>query len=153
MRNSLGTKLPLAPPPRDSNGHVVPHDHQGIRDDDGVIRRVSPHHLVDDPKAGGKRLSSMAFQPSSGANGGMSVDLQALIEEDGLDARAYVIAPPWIGAVRFTAGGLRSESLKVGFDPRPALPYHGQGWGHFTNSLPRRLAKLAQTFVAIEGLG
>jgi len=145
--------LPLDPPPRDANGNVIPHDHQGIKGDDGVIRRISPHFLVDDPKAGGKRLSTMAFQTSSGPDGGMSVDLQALIEAAGLDAKVYVISPPWIGAVRFTAGDLRRENLIVGFDPRPEenLPFHGQAWGRITRSTAGRLLALATIFVPVPG--
>jgi hypothetical protein len=39
---------------------------------------------------GRKRLSSMAFNPSSGPQGGMSVDLQAQIEEAGLNCREFI---------------------------------------------------------------
>ncbi len=94
----------------------------------------------------------MAFKPSSGLGEGMSVDLQMLIEEVGLDAKRYVISPPWIGAVRFTAGSLRNENLMVGYDPLPVenRPYHGQVWGHFTQSMPRRLMGLAQMFVELK---
>jgi len=47
----------------------------------------------------------------------MSVDLQKLIEEAGLDPKSYILSPPWIGAVWFTAGSLRAEGLMVGYDP------------------------------------
>lgn len=141
--------MPLDPPPRDQIGEVVPHDHRGITSDDGVIRRVSHHHLVEDPKAGGKRLSTMAFQASRGDNGGMSVDLQRLIEEAGLDARKFVISPPWIGAVRFAAGALRSEGLQIGYDPVPGNPYHGEVWGSFTKTLQKKLLNLAEPFVPL----
>jgi hypothetical protein len=78
----------------------------------------------------------------------MSVDLQALIEEAGYDARSYVITPPWIGAVRFTAGALRSEGLMVGWHPLPpTLPYHGQAWGAFSRKLPYRLQEISELFV------
>ena len=67
--------MPLTLPQRDENG-VIPHDHREIIPDDLVIRRVSANWTVDDPKApGGKRLSSMAFEKSSGTAGGMSIDL------------------------------------------------------------------------------
>jgi len=142
--------VPLTPPPRDSNGKVVPHNHPGIGPDDGVIRRVSPHHLVPDPKvAGGRRLSTKAFTASTEVNGGMSVDLQALIEEAGLDAKAFVISPRWVGAVRFTAGALRGEGLQIGYDPRPDNPYHGEAWGTFTKALKHRLLGLAKWFVPL----
>jgi hypothetical protein len=143
--------LPLDSPPRDAEGKVRPHNHEGIEPADGVIRRVSPQFMVDDPKIQGKRLSSMAFQPSTDNYGGMSVDLQSLIEEAGLDPRRYVISPPWIGAVRFTAGTLRAEGLKVGYDPLPPEnPYHGEVWGNFTRALRKRLAELAEWFVRLD---
>lgn len=143
--------MPLDPPPRDGNGDVIPHDDAGIGADDGVIRRVSPQLVVDDPKIGGKRLSTMAFQASTGPNGGLSIDLQRLIEEAGLDAKKFVLSPPWIGAVRFAAGALRSEGLKIGCDPIPNNPYHGQAWGDFTKKLRKRLLVLAEWFVPLRG--
>ena len=90
--------MPLAPPPFDSNGEIVPHDHDGILPDDGIIRRISEHWVVYDQKLGHKRISSMAFKASSVPNGGMSVDLQREIEEAGLDAKVYVCSPKWIGS-------------------------------------------------------
>jgi len=129
---------------------VVPHNHPGIGPDDGVIRRVSPHHLVSDPKVvGGRRLSTKAFSASTEVNGGVSVGLQALIEEAGLDAKAFVASPPWVGAVRFTAGELRNEGLQVGYDPQPQNPYHGEAWGKFTSGLKNRLLALAKWFVPL----
>jgi hypothetical protein len=142
--------LPLDPPPLDIQGEVIPHDHTGIKADDGVIRRVSPFHWVYDEKIKGKRLSTMAFRPSSGEGSGMSVDLQSLIEEAGLDPKSYVSSPPWIGAVRFTAGALRAEGLMVGYQPVPDNPYHGEVWGNFSRNIQRRLQVLAIEFVPIK---
>ncbi|WP_156967625.1 hypothetical protein [Methylosinus sp. PW1] len=135
-------------PPRDEDGHVVPHDHPGIHPDDGVIRRIAEHQLVYDEKLGKKRPSTIAFQQSTEKNGGMSVDLQRLIEEAGVDARTFVASPPWIGAVRFSAETLRQKGLLVGFDPQlPDNPYHGEVWGNFKKSLQRQLVSLAEPFV------
>jgi hypothetical protein len=142
--------LPLESPPLDDRGEVIPHDHPGIEAEDGVIRRISPQHMVDDPKTQGRRLSSIAFQASTGHRGGMSIDLQRLIEEAGLDPKAYVLSPPWIGAVRFTAGALRGEGFMVGYDPIPQQnPFHGQVWGNFSKRLQRRLSILAEWFVNV----
>ena len=80
----------------------------------------------------------------------MSVDLQRLIEETGIDAKAFVSSPPWIGAVRFTAGALRGEKLMVGYDPTENNPYHGQVWGRFSKQLRRKLVDLATSFVPIK---
>lgn len=140
----------LAPPPRNLAGLVEPHDHPGIRPDDGVIRRVSHQYVVRD-KDGRSRLSTMAFQPSSPARGGgLSVDLQNEIEESGRDAMDFVTSPRWIGSVRFTAQQLRGEGFSVGFNPiPPENPFHGEVWGNFSNGKKKQLLRLARWFVLI----
>jgi len=145
--------LSLSLPKYDENGRIVPHDHDGIENDDWVIRRISVKQLVDDPKVtGGRRISSLAFNASTGPNGGMSVDLHKQIEGAGLNAVEYVTTPIWIGSVRFVVNDLRSESFKVGYDPIPDNPYHGEVWGAFTNSKQRKLKSFCQWFVAINGV-
>ena len=100
----------------------------------------------------------MAFKPSSGPNGGLSIDLQHEIEQAGLDARTYVTTPSWIGSIRFQAGPLREEGFSVGADPIEATdddkpnPYHGEVWGDFTKQKQRRLRQLCEWFVPIEGV-
>ncbi len=98
--------MALQPPPRDPQGEVLPHDHIGIASDDGIIRRISENQVVAD-STGQRRVSSKAFKPSSGPNGGMSVDLEKLIIEANQDPRAYVTTPRWTGSARFEAGALR----------------------------------------------
>jgi hypothetical protein len=144
--------LALTPPQRDDNGAVIPHDHEGILPNDGIIRRVSTQQIVDDPKVvGGRRISSsFLFKPSSGENGGLSVDLQGLIEEAGLDAKAFVTTPRWTGSVRFEAYQLREEGFKVGYDPLKDNPYHGEVWGNFSKAKGKKLLQLCSWFVPIE---
>lgn len=143
----------LTPPPRDEFQNVLPHDHQGIAATDGVIRRISPHHVVLDPKkVGGSKISTMAFEPSSEVNGGVSIDLQQQIEEANLVATDYVSEPPWLGSIRFTAGALRNEGLQVGYDPVPENQHHGQIWGSFTRGQKKQLLKLATWFVEMDGV-
>lgn len=144
--------MPLQPPPRDDAGNVTPHNHEGIQANDGVIRRVSGQQIVMDEKAGGRRLSSMAFKASTGANAGMSVDLQQEIEQAGLDARTYVTTPRWTGSLRFEAGPLRAEGFMVGFDPLPDNPYHGEVWGSFSKDKQKRLRQICEWFVPIDGV-
>ena len=148
--------MPIAPPPRDDKGCVIPHDHREIMPGDGIIRRVSEHHVVTDVKVpGGKKIASIAFKASEGQNAGMSVDLQKLIEEAGLDAKKYVTTPRWIGSVRFTAEQLRAESFQVGFDPlekkstQDANPYHGEVWGNFSKGNQKKLRAMCEWFVKI----
>jgi hypothetical protein len=145
--------LPLLPPPRDKAGNVLPHDHDGITASDGVIRRIQENWLVDDPKViSGKRITSMAFKPSSGPNGGMSVDLEQLVQEAGKDTKAFVTTPRWIGSIRYTAGALRAEGFQVGFHPIPENPFHGEVWGEFSKLQQGRLRNIAEWFVRIEGV-
>jgi len=144
--------MSIRQPLRNNQGEVVPHDHEDIRNEDGVIRRISELQLVFDEKIGCRRISSLAFNMSSGLNGGMSIDLQRLIEEDGLDARHFVTTPQWTGSVRFEAGQLRAEDLQVGFDPLPNNPYHGEVWGNITRSKQKRLRQLCSWFVPIKGV-
>lgn len=139
--------MPLDPPPLNAAGEVEPHDHVGILNQHGVIRRISAQHLVDDEKVAGKRVSTLAFSPSSGVNGGMSVDLENSIIEAGLNPQAYVVSPPFLGAVRFTAGSLRAQEFSVGYDPMPDNPHHGEVWGNFTRSKKKWLQETAEMYV------
>ncbi len=142
--------MPLAQPPLDLDGSVKPHDHEEILGEHGVIRRISPYHVVDDEKAPqGRRISSFAFQASNGPDAGMSVDLENSIVEAGLNPKEYVIQPPFIGAVRFQAGDLRGLGFKVGYDPLPDNPHHGEVWGSFTSAKKKALVQVAAPYVDI----
>lgn len=144
--------MPLTHPQRDQHG-VIPHDHPEILPDDLVIRRISDAWIVIDPKApGGKRLSSMAFERSTGPNGGMSVDLKRQIEEDGKDAKAWVTSPRWTASVTLRVGDLRAEDFQVGFDPLDENPYHGEVWGQFSKGKKKKLMSMCAWFVALEGV-
>jgi hypothetical protein len=146
--------VPLSPPPRDAHGKVIPHDHRGIGQHDVLIRRITEQWIVTEAD-GRRRLSSLAFNPSSGPNGGMSVDLQVQIEEAGLNCREFltVTNPHCIGAICFEAGVLREINLQVGFDPMPSNPYHGEVWGNFTRAMKNRiLPSLATWFMEIDGV-
>ena len=143
--------MPLKPP-RDENGVVIPHDDPDILPEHGIIRRVSAELLVNDEKLGGRRISTFAFNPSSGVNGGLSVDLQNEIEKAGLDARAYVTTPQWVGSVRIEARLLHDEGFIIGSDPIESNPYHGEVWGLFTKGKRRRLLAMCEWFVRIEGV-
>lgn len=143
--------MPLTLPPHNNDG-VIPHDHEGILPSDGIIRRISREHVVDDPKIQGKRLSSAAFRNSTGLNGGMSIDLQQQIEEAGLDPRTFVMTPTWLGSILFKAGQIRAEGFLIGYDPKTDNPYHGQVWGNFSNAKIKKLRCLCEWFVQIENV-
>jgi len=105
--------------------------------------------LVDDQKTGAKRISSIAYQASTGVHGGMSVDLERSVLDAGLDVAAFVTTPQWIGSVRFEAQFLRAEGFQVGFDPLPENSHHGEVWGAFSRGQRKRLQREAQWFVPI----
>ncbi len=128
----------MAEPPRDADGNVVPYDDPDIRQDDGLIRHVHPeHHVVFDENLGCRRLSTGLFSESSGPRGGMSVDLERLIVEDGLNPLGRLPGPDF-GAVRLVAGEMRALGHKVGRNPLPDNPYHGEVWNIARGRAARR---------------
>ena len=142
--------MSLSPPPLDGNNLVVSHDHAEILNTDDVIRRISRQHVVPDPKVlKGNKVSTMAFQASTGINGGMSIDLKTRIEADGLDAKLHVTSPEWIGSVVIDVQFLRGLELKVGYDPLPNNAYHGEVWGNFSKSIQKQILSSAIWFVEI----
>jgi len=144
---------------------VEPYDEPAIENDDVIIRRVNrDQHVVRDEITGTLRTSSKLFSPSSGLNGGMSVDLLKLIEADGLNVQEYVTTPVFTGSVQFAAHAVRTAGLRVGYDPIkdmpgvPDNPYHGEVWGSpqnprkFTTTQKRALAKASTWFVELAGV-
>ncbi|MGH0263279.1 hypothetical protein NKY45_17595 [Sinorhizobium meliloti] len=132
----------LKQPSRDAAGKVEPHDHPEIADEDTLIRRIDPsQHVVHDENRNCMRLSSKAFQPSSEEGGGMSVDIEKLMIGDEVEPAAYVTNPKYLGSIRFPAGAARAEKLRVGYDPLPENPYHGEVWGE---TRPNRFSRTQQ---------
>lgn len=142
-----------------------PYDEEEISAADVIIRRVSSHHVVPDDNGEVRRwrISSGLYSKSSGRKAGMSVDIEALIQKDGLNPQEYVITPDFQGAVSFTAGTIRALDLMVGYHPIanvpnvPDNPYHGEVWQKeearkFTGVQERGLRVAAQWYVAIEGV-
>jgi hypothetical protein len=140
----------LSPPPHDG-GVVVPHDHLEILNGDDIIRRISKEQCINTPQ-GGRRVSSIAFQPSSGPQGGMSIDIKKSIEEAGLAAADFVTTPRWVGSAVFKADLPRSLSLMVGYEPIPGNPPHGELWGQFDRKISKALQRGSQWFVQIQGV-
>lgn len=79
----------------------------------------------------------------------MSVDLEAQIIEANLDPKIYVITPRWVGSVKLNVGLVRLQSLKVGFDPLPENPHHGEVWDHSTRAQQLNLQLIAEWYVPI----
>ena len=144
---------------------VEPYDEAEIECEDQVIRRIDPdQHIVPDFNGGVSRISSKAFQPSSGPSGGMSVDLEVLMIKANVNPRNFVTTPKFRGSVSFTAKVVRDLGLRVGYDPivgderLEPNPYHGEVWGgddrpnKFTNGQKKRLHRAACWYVQIENV-
>lgn len=144
----------IAPPPLDVDGLVIPHDHEDIKSEDEIIRRISHHFIVTN--ADGRRvISSMAYKASSGKYGGMSVDLKQLIEQAGKDPKIYVTNPRWMGSVLFKVFAIRKLNYQVGYHPITGPdpnPYHGEVWGKFSRDDIEQFKNLAKWFVPIENV-
>ena len=137
---------------------MEPYDENQINAADTIIRRVDPvQHIVPDHNLKCQRVSSKLFSPSSERNGGMSVDIEGLIDEAGLNARNYVTTPKYTGSVAFNAGAARAVALRIGYDPIPGNPYHGEVWGQdrpnrFKSYQKRELANASKWYVEIPGV-
>jgi len=143
------------PPAKDENGKTLPHDHEAITDDDVLIRRISDKQIANYPN-GVRKVSSMAFKPSSGVNEGMSVDIERFIRNDERDPCEWVTTPRWYGSLQIRVQPLRRADLLVGYDPiLPDNPYHGQVWGQgkgFTKAQQNTLRGNSTWFVEIPGV-
>ncbi len=137
---------------------MEPYDEERIGADDTIIRRINPEqHIVWDNNRACNRVSSKVFSPSSGLNGGMSVDIEKLIVAGGEIPQEYVTDPVFIGSVSFSAGAARNLSLRVGYDPLPDNPYHGEVWGsssanRFSRSQKKGLGQVSTWYVEIQGV-
>lgn len=117
-------------PERDDQGVVLPYDDPNIADDAGLVRYIDPdHHLAHDKNRGEIRLSSAALSETGRAPyGGMSVDIETMLQNDGVDVETRLPNDDW-GAIRLRCGNLREYNCKVGRDPLPDNPQHGEVWG------------------------
>ena len=119
--------ISMIAPPHDIDGHVIPHDHEEIDDNDFIIKGVTSHSI----RSG--RISKSLFK-SSDRNPdhpyqGSSYDL----EENNL--RSYSDGKPFIGSIRVKVGSIREISpsreggaVLVGWDPLPSNTLHAQAW-------------------------
>ena len=148
--SSITSKIMKQPPRDTTTEQVIPHDHDEILNTDFVIRRISEiHHVVKDTD-GNKRVSSMAFKPSSDENGSMSVDIEKLISNDGIDPKEFVTCPKYVGSVKILVGHLRKLNCIVGYDPIPIKnPYHGGVWGNRTRSIQKQIQADSEWYVQI----
>lgn len=147
-------------PPKDQNGHTIPHDHQEVSGSERFIRRISEQFLVRARDGNGKRLSSATLTPSSPEEDpycGLSGDLEALIIADNLDPRVYVTTNN-IGAISLAVEDFRNSELLVGYDPLDENKYHGAVWPNeersakLTEGKRKKLMRQASWYVSIPGV-
>lgn len=137
---------------------VAPYNEERIGDDDIIIRRINPdQHIIWDENRNKLRISSKAYNKSSGLRDGMSVDIEALIAAAGVNPKAYVTTPVFTGSVAFLAGKVRALGFWVGYEPIKENPFHGKVWAktekrNFSDSEKRRLAGLATWYVTLPGV-
>jgi hypothetical protein len=136
-----------APPPRDEDGKIIPHDHPEITDDDYVIRHIVPPFDLHPESEDVTRVASGAYSASD--DGGMSVDIQGWMHEDHLDDLFY-LPDETQGATRIRVGELRALGLKVGWDPDNGHAHHGAVWGIKTTHR-KKIARKAGTLKKAEG--
>jgi hypothetical protein len=150
--------LPLDPPARDASGLALPHDHPQITGDDFVVRRISriaARESVVPAKDGSSRLSSAIFTASSRESDpyeGISVDLDEVAQQEGIDLRSQIEMGDFLGAVCVSAARVRNEELSVGYDPEPTNICHGQIWGKPANKKRKRLLRSCAWYVEINGV-
>jgi len=150
--------LPLTLPQRDENGLALPHDHPDILDDKLVVRRVSriaAQQSIVPGRNGCNRLSSAIFTASSRESDpyeGISVDLDMVAEQEGIDLRSKIVADDFLGAVCLKTANVRNEQLRVGYDPEPTNVCHGQIWGNPANKKRKRLLRSCDWYVEIRGV-
>lgn len=140
---------------------VDPYDDARIGAADTIIRRINPEqHVIWDENRQRNRITSKAYNKSSGPKAGMSVDIEALITTAGQQPKTYVTTPVFTGSVAFSANDVRALHLWVGYEPIkdvpniPDNPYHGEVWPmtdkkSFTEGQKTGLARTAQWYVEL----
>lgn len=130
-------------PQRDERG-VLPHDHEGIKSDDELIRYIPAVHV--NYVNGIPELSSALFSPSSPPNdprSSVSVDAKKLLEPP--HATPPFRAKPNEGYAELNVKQVRELNLQVGWDPDSQNSAHCGIWGvGSSRPMKRKLRDLAQ---------
>lgn len=106
-----------------------------------VLRRISPQQIAPTP-GGGIRISSGAFQNTSGTDG-MSVVMEDTLRDEGRAAQALVAPYPGFGLVSLTTGLCIEEEQEVRRLPVDEEPAHGEVLGKKTKGRSKRFAAAA----------
>ena len=123
----------MADPPTDDDGIVQPHDdRETIPNDADLVRYLKSDWLVTKKAPeGSRRLSTMAFTPSSPEYDryqSMSLDLLPSMLAAGIDPKDK-LGDEYEAAVVLRAGDLRDLELSIGMVPVDGNPHHVSVWG------------------------
>jgi hypothetical protein len=102
----------------------------------------------------------MAYKPSSPEQGGgLSVLLEYLVANSEAEIIESIRDPQYIAAVVLTVEDVRALAdeagdplFQVGYSPLPDNCAHCDVWGKFTKSGQKRLSRLANWFIEINGV-
>ncbi len=134
---------------------IDPYDEAQISATDTIIRRINrEQHVVWDENRQKHRISTKAYNKSSGLKSGMSVDIEKLIINAGEDPTTYVTTPVFTGSVKFSASDVRMLNLWVGYEPVQENPHHGEVWAttekkSFSDGQKSGLANIARWYVEL----
>ena len=117
-------------------------DDRTILDDWRLLRRINRAWIVPDGQ-GGTRVTSQAFQNLSRDPPALSVHLENVLQERGLQIVSVLDGMPTHSLVAIYAGVVRAHSQVVQRAPEDAEPAHAHVVGDKSKSAKSRLAEAA----------
>lgn len=109
----------------------------------------SPFHVVPDQQTGRYRISSKAFSASK-LDGGLSGDLEQILQADGLQPTAlYPAVRNAVGAAAIPIGKIQEAGGNVCHDPVWRNWYHGSVF-NITDAVKRKIFKSASEMIEID---
>ena len=109
-------------------------DNESFHPDDLLIRQIVYAHTVPDDNTGHRRVSSKAFSNSRREPGGMSVDIQSLIQKDHEDPKEFIkLNRNGWGSVSFRVEKLYFKEFTIKYCKTDTNDYHGEVWGSKDN--------------------
>lgn len=114
-------------------------DDGSIAGDWALLRRIHPEQIVSDKRTGELRVSSAAFRDPE-----MSVDVEELLKQAGLDWRFSLKDHAGYSLMKFSAAVPRSHGLTVVHSPLPDNNAHAEVRGQKSPAIARALSKSAE---------
>jgi hypothetical protein len=111
-----------------------------IEDDEGLLRRIPPHHFFFDKNLGRWRPSSAAFDDHPDGSP-MSVHLVTVLARHNLVRSTVLIGHVDYALARITAALVRSNRQGIYRHPLPDDPAHAEVFGPKSEGVRKRLAK------------